>query len=233
MVNRSSIVCGLIVATLWVVGCSSKTPTNPAPPEPQAPADGYGGGYGYYGSIEFKDDAETNATIDPDDLNLTFVDIKGNTVKLADFRGKKNAVLVFTRGIPATTGAVCPFCTTQTSRLAANYDEFARRDTEVLAVFPGDKSRVDEFRRAVEIESKGQTTPFPLVLDEQFVAVDQLGIRGDLAKPSTYIVDKQGLVRFAYVGAHAGDRPSIKALLRQLDVLSTAPDETSESTATP
>jgi len=142
MSNRAATLCALLIAALWAVGCSSENSANYPPRGAQ-----YGGEYGD-GSIEFNDDAQTNATANPDELNLTFVDIKGNQVKLADFRGKKSAVLVFTRGIPATTGSVCPFCTTQTSRLAANYDEFARRDTEVLAVFPGDKSRVDDFRRA-------------------------------------------------------------------------------------
>ena len=48
-------------------------------------------------------------------------------------------------------------------------------------------------------------------------AVDALGIRADLSKPATYILDKQGEVRFAYVGRDLADRPSVKALLDQLD----------------
>ena len=61
--------------------------------------------------------------------------------------------------------------------------------------------------------------PFPLLLDENYQNIEKLGIRGDQAKPSTYIIDKQGKVRFAYVGATTADRPSIKALLDQLDAL--------------
>ena len=61
--------------------------------------------------------------------------------------------------------------------------------------------------------------PFPVLLDENFTAVDKLGIRGDLAKPSSYIIDKQGQVRFAYVGATNADRPSVQSLLKQLDAI--------------
>ena len=48
-------------------------------------------------------------------------------------------------------------------------------------------------------------------------ACDRLGIRDDLAKPSTYILDTRGNVVYAYVGETSTDRPSVKAVLTQLD----------------
>ena len=57
------------------------------------------------------------------------------------------------------------------------------------------------------------------MLDVQLKVVDQLGIRKDLSKPATYILDKEGQTRFAYVGESLADRPSVKALLEQLDLL--------------
>ena len=44
----------------------------------------------------------------------------------------------------------------------------------------------------------------------------------DLAKPATYIVDKQGQVRFAYVGANIADRPSVHFMLDQLAAINAA-----------
>src|SRR5207249_7231627 len=105
----------------------------------------------------------------------------------------------------------------QTSRLISQYDEFSKRNAEVLLVFPGPKDYLGRFIKNAETESDHQRTPFPVLLDENFAAVDKLGIRGQLAKPSTYIIDKAGQVRFAYVGATLSDRPSVKALLKQLD----------------
>ena len=58
---------------------------------------------------------------------------------------------------------------------------------------------------------------FQLLLDRECTACDQLGIRDDLAKPSTYILDTRGNVVYAYVGETSTDRPSIKAVLGQLD----------------
>jgi peroxiredoxin len=60
---------------------------------------------------------------------------------------------------------------------------------------------------------------FPVVLDRNLAAVDRLGIRGAKAKPSTYILDRQGRVVYAYVGSGQADRPSVKAVLDQLDKL--------------
>ncbi len=91
-----------------------------------------------------------------------------------------------------------------------------------MLVYPvgaaADRGSVQDFERIVRRESKAET-PFPLVLDVELRAVDQLGIRADLAKPSTYILDKQGRLRFAYVGATPADRPSVQSILEQLDAL--------------
>lgn len=190
----------------FFIGCSEPPPTRNA----NVPL-----GYGYETVGVFKDDAKTNTQVAPGSLEWKLVDTKGKEVDLKDYRGKKNLVVVFTRGF---AGFVCPNCSAQTSRLIANYQEFIKRDAEVLIVFPGPSDHVDDFVQASQVgagvDAKVQ---FPILLDGNFVVVEKLGIRGDLAKPSTYILDKQGQVRFAYVGATTTDRPSLKAMLDQLD----------------
>ena len=62
--------------------------------------------------------------------------------------------------------------------------------------------------------------PYPILLDINLSSVDQLGIRSDLAKPSTYIIDREGRVRFAYVGESIADRPTVDSILKQLSKLS-------------
>ena len=146
----------------------------------------------------------------------TFLDLDGNQAALADYRDKKNVVLVFTRGYP---GYLCLYCMTQTSRLITNYDQFEGLDAEVLVVFPGNRQDVQKLIHQSKSKAHSEQVPFPILLDEEFRVVDAFGIRGNLAKPATYIFDKQGGLRFAYVGETISDRPSIKALLKQLEFI--------------
>jgi peroxiredoxin len=164
----------------------------------------------------FKDDAQTNAAVPADHLDLAFVDAAGQPVTLADFRGKKPVVLVVMRGF---TGMVCLYCSAQTARLITNHREFVKRGAEVLVVYPGPREHVPTFLARAKEEAAQTAVPFRVLLDPDFVAVDNLGIRGQLAKPSTYVLDKAGRVRFAYVGASLSDRPSLKAMLAQVDQL--------------
>jgi peroxiredoxin len=169
-----------------------------------------------YGVAAFKDDAVSNAALGKGSLDLAFVDSRGKPVDLQAFRGKKNVVLVVTRGYP---GYICPLCSGQTSRMIKQYGEFRKREAEVLVVFPGPSQHVGKFIETAQGDADNAKVPFPIVLDEDFKTVDRFGIRGDLAKPSTYILDKKGQVRFAYVGNAASDRPSVKSMLSQLDAI--------------
>ena len=172
--------------------------------------------------IAFKDQVESNVEV-PDGLDgVVFLDTTGKRVGLKQYLGKKNVVLVFTEGFGG--GMLCPFCKTQTSRLVSNYDKFAKLDTEILVVYPGSRDHLDEFIDAAKKSEKTEvdSVPFPLVLDEDLSAVGYFNIASNLAHPSTFIIDKSGNVRLAYVGADmSADRPSVKAML---DVLGSAND---------
>lgn len=197
---------------LLACGCGNTSPSSP-----YSSTGNYGdyGGYGT-GEIRFDDGAKTNTSVDPGELDLIFTDIQGNRVAVKDFQGKKHVVLVFMRG---STRSICPYCSAQTSRLITNHQAFLDRDAVVLVVFPGSRERVDEFIQHVASTGSGDRPPFPMLLDIEARVVAALGIEQDLAKPSTYIIDKEGKVRFAYVGATLTDRPSIAAMLRELDAL--------------
>ncbi|MEQ8836116.1 MAG: peroxiredoxin family protein [Lacipirellulaceae bacterium] len=166
-------------------------------------------------SIVFKDDVSSNVEPPTGLDGLVFLDQKEERVRLSDYLGKKNVLLVFTEGF---SKMLCPFCTTQTSRLIANYSKFAELDTEVLVVYPGTRDHIDEFIEAATKTEKKQVdqVPFPLLFDEQLAAVGFFGIESNLAHPSSYLIDKQGNVRFAYVGVDmSADRPSVKLLLEE------------------
>ena len=195
-----------LVCLLWLCGCDGSEQRS-------------GGGYGTGEfSINFKDDLKTNADPPAGIEELEFFDTEGQKVQLSNYFGKTNSVLVFTRGF---SGSICPFCATQTSRLIANYDAIQQRNAEVLLVYPGGSAHVEEFIEAAKTADKKQLAevPFPVLLDDELEAVNFLEIAANLAHPSTYILDAEGNVRFAYVGSSLSDRPSIKSLLEQLDLL--------------
>lgn len=207
----------LLLAVSLLAGCGKESV-----PPPTGNSQLTGSYFEDYRKIQFKDDVQSNVAADGSIGDLTFTGINGNEASLKDYLGKKHVVLIVTRGF---NGSICLYCATQTSRLLTNYAKFSQRDAEVIVVFPvmtpDDSIRHRDF--AVSVKNKLDTPvekiPFPIVLDVELKAVNQLGIRKDLSKPATYILDKEGQTRFAYVGDSLADRPSVKALLDQLDAL--------------
>lgn len=192
-------IIAVVVVMSMMIGCSHTAPRSTAP------------------AITFADEVQTNTEIPADIQSLSFVDSNGETIRLSDYLDRKHVVLVITQGF---SGTLCPFCLTQTSRLIANYDKFRDAGAEVLVVYPG-SSHLDEFIAAAKgIESRASEIPFPILLDRDLSAVKFFNIESDLAHPSTFIIDRRGNVRLAYVGAdRSADRPSIDAML---DVLKTS-----------
>jgi peroxiredoxin len=196
----------LVAVALAVAGCAK---TSPIPEVDFSQSAGYV-------VVPFKDDAPANATAA--DFPLEFVDKDGKPVDVAQYRGKKKVVLIVLRGMPRSEkGAFCPSCLAQTSSLMARQEEFTRRGAELLVVFPGPAERLGEFLAKATRQTPGEPNrAFQLLLDTECRACIRLGIRDDLAKPSTYILDTQGNLVYAYVGETSTDRPSVKAILGQL-----------------
>jgi peroxiredoxin len=195
---------------------------------------------------------EENVTADQL-LDLPLADEKGQPVSLRERLGKEHLVIVFTRGsmasvAPADKGPqwkklpnVCPYCSTQASGIASNMPEFKNQQAEVLIVFP--VSQISESGDATTLKKSVANPldppPFPILLDVKLQAVEKLGIRAHLARPASFIIDKKGNLRFAYVAKQgSADRPSGSELLRhvtQINAEFAAPTEPAngESSANP
>jgi peroxiredoxin len=186
------------------------------------PSEAQGNVYEDPSQIEFRDDVETNAKPEPGLVDLIFVDTSGQEKKVRELSSGKSTVLVVTRGY---TDPICPYCSKYTAQLIKNYSQFADRGAEVLLVYPiaerKDAPKLEDFlKRSREILAEpDRPIPFPVLLDVELKAVNRLGIRKDLSKPATYVLDGNGDVRFAYVGNNWGDRPSIEAIVKQLDAM--------------
>lgn len=176
----------------------------------------------------FKDDLvsnrETGSTLAPEEEEARFVDPAGTEHKLSEFRGKP-LVVVFTRGF---AGYVCPFCTSYTAQIAERYDEIKALGAEVFLVYPAtadDKETKARFEKAVNdllAEDGEEGLPFPVFLDPGLQAVSKFNLNGDLSKPSTFVLDRKGVVTYAYVGTAPDERPSVDKIMKELRALEAA-----------
>lgn len=145
----------------------------------------------------------------------------GEESMLAELIGTQNLVVVFSRGY---FGSICPFCSTQMYQLADAYREFEQRNARVVVIFPIDDSADQETWRQLETSildrlPSGSRLPFPILIDQNLTAVDQLGIRDALSKPSIFIIDPTGIERYRYIGRDPSDRPTVETILDKLDGL--------------
>ncbi len=171
--------------------------------------------------VQFTEVTQSQAITIDDFSELRFTDEQGQEVKLADIMDRKYLVLVVTRG---WYGGVCFYCASQTSRWARRFDELDPYDAQLAVIFPTetkeDASKLEELNKRIKTgDIPNDDIPFPILLDINLTGVDQLGIRAELAKPSTYIIDRSGRVRFAYVGESIADRPTVDSVLKQLAAL--------------
>jgi peroxiredoxin len=164
-------------------------------------------------------------------LDLQLVDEQFKPVSLRERKGEQHLVIVFMRGSLATVTTankgpqlpqlpnVCPYCSTQASGIASYLPQFAEQQTTVVMVFP-----ISEQAEAKDVATfspafpqRANRDPFPVLLDLQLRAVEQLGLRAHLARPASFIIDKAGNLRFAYVANQgSADRPSGSELLRHV-----------------
>lgn len=140
--------------------------------------------------------------------------VDGRDVDLTQYRGKKRIMLVVLRGY---LGEVCCYCLAQTKALAKARDKLERANVEVLVIYPGPKENEPAFRQLYELEFGEGPPPYRVFYDPDLELVTELGIAGDLAFPSTFVVDQQGIVQYAYVGEHRADRPATKKLIEVIE----------------
>lgn len=150
-------------------------------------------------------------------LDVRTVDDK--PVRLAPLLKRGPVVLVVLRGWP---GYQCPFCTRQVGELIGHADDFAKRRSAVVLVYPGPtdglKGHADEF-----IAGKDVPKSFRFAIDPGYDFTNRYGLRWDAphetAYPSTFVIGRDGRVAYAKVSHAHGDRAPIADILAALDAL--------------
>ena len=74
---------------------------------------------------------------------------------------------------------------------------------------------VDSVRRARQLAEQ-INPPFPVLSDADADATVAYDIfENGIALPSTWLIDREGMVHWAYIGKHASDRPTPEVMLDQ------------------
>lgn len=114
----------------------------------------------------------------------------GRPYALADYRGRL-AVLVFYPGDDT------PTCTTQLASYSADLEQFAGLGAEVLGISPQDVESHERFSARLGLG-------FPLLADVDKEVGRAYGLVGPLGfyKRSVFVVDGEGVVRYAHRSPH-------------------------------
>jgi len=100
--------------------------------------------------------------------------------------------------------------------LRQDYEQFQRREAEILAIAP------DTLVNARDYFQK-HALPFPGLVDNDHAVCDRYDVQSRLLslgqRPGLFIVDKTGIVRYAYLGTQQWEIPSNREVLKELDKL--------------
>jgi peroxiredoxin len=138
------------------------------------------------------------------------------SVRLSDLTATGKVVLVVLRGWP---GYQCPLCTRQVQDYIASASGFASAKARVVMVYPGPaddlKAHAAEF-----LKNKQWPKEFVYLTDPAFSMVNAYGLRwdapGETAYPSTFALDRKGIVRFAKISHSHSDRTKAADMLEEL-----------------
>lgn len=142
---------------------------------------------------------------------------EGKPVKLSALEGKSMVVLIVLRGYP---GAQCPDSQKQAHDFKANADKFHAQGVELVLVYPGPADRLSAEAREFLAKEGALPANFHLVVDPGYKMTTRYGLRWDApqetAYPSTFVIARDGEVRFRKVSHEHGDRTSADEVLAEV-----------------
>lgn len=146
----------------------------------------------------------------------------GKDTKLSDLTKNGFATLIFYRG------SWCPKCNLQLAAFEQDYEKFRKLNSELVGI---STDAPEEAKKTLEEANN----TFPLLLDPASKVIESYDIKvekrelidipakmynkKDYAMPSIFIVDKEGILRYKYVGTSYRDRPTNELILTELKKL--------------
>lgn len=137
---------------------------------------------------------------------FTLQDAQGNPVKLTDFRGKQNVMLVFYRG------QWCPFCIAHFEDIQTLLPRLPEFKTTLLAISPDNREDLQKMADRFEVS-------YTFLSDKNLAVAERYGIRRDeeLPHPAVILIDQRGDVVWFYVGENYRQRPSASQLIQVME----------------
>ena len=149
--------------------------------------------------------------------DFTLRNLDGATTTLSSFRGKKNVVLVFYRGY------WCPYCIKQLAGMRQMLDAEMKKDTELLAISVDAEPQTRQ--TVARISADGVAPDFAFLSDPDHAVIARFGIlnpsggsRG-IPHPATYVIDREGVVRWRDIETDYKIRPANEAILTAVRAL--------------
>ncbi len=114
----------------------------------------------------------------------------GRTIKLSNYRGKKNVLLAF------YPFAFSPVCSLQLPGLQENLGKFSDLNTEVLGISVDSRHSSDAFAAHLHLE-------FPLLsdFDKKVTKAYDVLREGGFAERALFVIDKTGQIVYAHINA--------------------------------
>ncbi len=138
---------------------------------------------------------------------------EGKSIQLSEVISKGPVVLVVLRGYP---GYQCPYCNRQVQDFIQKSQGFADAGARVVLVYPCPPQNLDV--KANEfLADKKLPENFDLVLDPGYEFTNSYGLRWDAphetAYPSTFLIDRQGVIFFSKIVKEHGGRTTAAEIL--------------------
>ena len=137
-------------------------------------------------------------------------------LRLSDQYRQGAVVVVVLRGYP---GYQCPICMRHVATLANRATTLKRFATKVILVYPGASESLE--KRAEEFAGKRRLPePMVIVRDDQMDTVREWGLgwdaRSETAYPATYVIDRNGRIRWKKVSTSHAGRSTVEEILKEL-----------------
>jgi peroxiredoxin len=148
------------------------------------------------------------------DFRLAQLD--GRTLSLSGELTRGPVVLIVGRG---WVGYQCPFCNRQFGDFLKAATEIEAAGARVVWVYPGP---ADDVQKRAEEFTAGRAFPanFRFVLDPNYALTSAYGLRWDApqetAYPSTFVIDRRGIVRYALVSKSHDGRATAATVIAEL-----------------